>query len=96
MLVIKIELHSAIDGHIEEVGRMILYNDRGGDRECGNYRGVIEPRTERVSGWSLPEQVTGRVTDYPRLDRPVWNLVTEMLANMRFGVARDEPDFGSE
>jgi len=74
MLVIKVELHSAITGQISEIARMRIYNDMTGSREIGNYVADVfddETKTKITA--------TGAVKKYPRLTAPVWSLVAKSL-----------------
>jgi len=80
MLVVKIELHSAITGKIKEIGRMIIANT-GGTADRGNYTAKVAKkerkfRNQRV--WDYPLRV-GEVKDYPRLSYNVWRLVSRAL-----------------
>lgn len=75
MIVVKIELHSAITGNVTEIGRMHIANDGTGDSRRGNYNVELFRRgsgTERV----LHE---ARVENYPRLSLSVWHLVFRAL-----------------
>lgn len=74
MLIVRIELHSAVTGKISEIGRMRIYNDGTGDGRRGNY--VVE-RMRR--GKPKTVQRTGRVDNYPRQSLPVWKLVRRAI-----------------
>lgn len=76
MLVVKVELYSAITGEISELGRMIIANDGTGDHEIGNYDvKMARPRQDlNAAIWRNPDR-QGRVEGYDRLNRPVWELV---------------------
>lgn len=75
MIILKIELHSAITGKVTEIGRMTIAND-GTSRESekGNYivklmrKGTIDTVTR-----------TGEVKDHRRLALPIWDLVSKAL-----------------
>lgn len=85
MIVVKIELHSAITGQIEEIGRMYIANDgTGGMAARGNYdvRVMRQGATEEYESWaSVTEraQRRARVENYPRLSLSVWELVRRAL-----------------
>ena len=73
MLVVKIELHSAITGVVSEIGRMTIANDGLGTRDRGNYTASVK---RRGSYTTLRE---GKVENYPRLSYNVWRLVLRSL-----------------
>jgi hypothetical protein len=80
MIVIKIELHSAITHRITDIGRMYIWN-KGGDGDRGDYDVRVmnkhtlegDPRKERDVCRK------GEVLDYPRLSYNVWRLITRAL-----------------
>lgn len=73
MLIVKIELHSAITGEVSEIGRLHICNIGGtakrGDYEAGVLRRGGKGRYTR----------TGKVSNYPRLSYNVWRLVIRSL-----------------
>lgn len=80
MLVVKIELHSAITGEISEIGTMLIDNV-GGSHERGDYRVKVGKKDHAgniVKVWKKPAR-TGFVKDYPRLSYNVWRLVSRAL-----------------
>lgn len=74
MIVVKIELHSAVTGKVSEIGRMVLSNDGGGSRTRGNYNIQVMRRgtTDKV-------QKHGFIANYPRLAYSVWELIRRAL-----------------
>lgn len=89
MIIIRVELHSAITGKITEIARMLLWNDGSGSHRTGHYGGkVVGGRTD--GPMIVPAIRTrkalrqGSVRDYPRLRLHVWNLVARMLTSMNF------------
>lgn len=91
MLVIRVDLHSAITGKTSEIARMIIANDGTGERNRGNYwgrtaKGVIEGDS------MIPAAVMhesrkmdhAEVKDYARNSLHVWNLVARMLGKMGY------------
>jgi hypothetical protein len=74
MLVVKIELHSAITGKVSEIGRMHIINNGHGTHERGEYDVEImrKETTDKV-------QRRGMVRDYPRQAYTVWELVRRAL-----------------
>lgn len=83
MLVVKVELHSAITGQVSEIGRMVIYNDGTGTKDRGNYVTNLlrKGTTDKV-------QRRGFVTNYPRLSYSVWELVKRALTTV---VGKGEP-----
>lgn len=80
MLVVRIELHSAITGKITEIGTMLIDNI-GGSHERGDYRVRVGKKTHAgdiVKVWKKPAR-TGIVTNYPRLSYNVWRLISRAL-----------------
>lgn len=73
MLVIKIELHSAITGTVTEIGRMHIINNGRGSHTRGEYDVEIMRRGTRKV------QRRAMVRDYPRLSYTVWELVRRAL-----------------
>lgn len=77
MIIVKVELHSAINGTIKELGRMHISN-RGDiqDPMRGNYD-VTVCRKGDTTG-AKPTR-TGEVLNYPRLSYNMWRLITRAL-----------------
>ena len=84
MLVVKIELHSAVTGKVDEIGRMYIANDGTGTAARGSYdaaicrKGTTSP-PNTFSGGRLDPVRIGRVENYPRLSYNVWRLVLRSL-----------------
>lgn len=83
MLVIRVELHSAITRKITEIARMHIANV-GGSHESGDYE--VKTFRGRDSAALDRRIVTrqGSVTDYPRLAIHVWHLVYEALKATKY------------
>lgn len=91
MIVVKVELHSAITGKVTEIGRMLLGNDgTAPDIARGNYDARVLRRRESTLDEALlddpfaqwqdaPTTRTGRVESFPRLSYNVWRLVIRAL-----------------
>lgn len=83
MIVVKIELHSAVTGGVQEIGRMLIANDGSGEGGRGNYdvkvlrRGVDVLR--RLDWQRAPTTRTGRVEGFPRHSYNVWRLISRAL-----------------
>lgn len=78
MLVVKVELHSAITGETTEIARMIIHNE-GGTKSSGDYGVMVYRGRTREE---LDKKVTirrAKVKNHPRLREHVWNLVTKAL-----------------
>lgn len=91
MLVVRVELHSAITGVTSEIARMIIANDGTGTNGRGNYwgrtaKGVIKNYHMSPAAIMLDPRLMakGNVENYPRRHRHVWNLVARMLKAMEY------------
>lgn len=87
MIVVKIELHSAITGKVTELAKAIICNV-GGTRTKGNYearayrKGAPMPRTsEELNSKAIR---SGRVEGHQRLAKSVWVLVRKALEAMDY------------
>lgn len=78
MLVVKVELHSAITGEVSEIGRMRIINDGTAPDRRGNYNIELMRR-----GANHRVQRSGRVFDHPRLTQSVWQLVAKALESVK-------------
>lgn len=90
MIVVRVELWSAIDGSHREIARMRIANDgkaSAANAARGTYNGetLVGRSTSALDRGQV--QRRGRVEDYPRHDLHVWNLVARMLAAMGYGQA---------
>ena len=73
MIIVRIELHSAVTGKVSEIGYMQIINDGTGKGARGNYDVNVMRRG------STAIQRTGRVDNYPRKSYNVWRLVLRAL-----------------
>lgn len=90
MIIVRVELHSAITGKVTEIARMGIAN-AGGDHTRGDYR--VETYRGR-SGEALSRRVvqrSGEVRDYPRLAIHVWHLVARALVAMGYAGKAEAP-----
>ena len=96
MIVVKIELHSAVTRRITEIGRMVIWNTGAGSPSKGDYKAVVLRKpTGKGLDWDDQMYDTMRgmskatreseVKNYSRLSRPVWDLVTLAVKNMGYG-----------
>jgi hypothetical protein len=94
MIIVRVELHSAITGKVTEIARMGIANI-GGTREIGKY--LAETYRGR-SAHQLSRRIRqrrGMIKDYPRLRIHVWHLVARALIAMNYageGEAAQAPD----
>lgn len=82
MLVVKIELHSALDHTVTEIGRMNIANDGHGTNTIGHYKAQVLRRGSTDPGWEDRKSHitrTGAVDNYPRQSYNVWRLVLRAL-----------------
>lgn len=78
MIIIKVELHSAITGKTTEIGRMEIINDGSSDdAEVGNYNINLMRR-----GTTKTIQRRARVENHKRKNNSVWNLISKGLKNL--------------
>ncbi len=98
MIVVRVELWSAITGEKTELARMVIDNIGGdtqqGDYRCRTLRGRSAAALDRSQNSIKPGNVTreGRVFGHPRLREHVWNLVAKALLGMGYGVRREVVD----
>lgn len=75
MLIVRIELHSAVTGQVSEIARMEIVNDGTGTQTRGNYKcRVLRGRCAAEFNRRTVAK-SGKVNNYPRLRLHVWNLV---------------------
>lgn len=83
MIVIRVELYSAVTGKVSELARMHIANIGGtatkGDYDVQTLRGRSKTDLDRGS-----VQRTGKVINYPRLSIHVWHLVARALVAMGY------------
>lgn len=89
MIVVRVELHSAITGETTEIARMSICNKGDGTLKRGNYVGrSIAGRGAPMCGHDIahrPKHIRqAEVLNYPRLTLHVWNLVARMLKSMKY------------
>lgn len=101
MLVVKVELHSAVTGEVTEIARSVIYNDGAGTRTSGDYKALtITGRDKETFDKRMyaavrkGEHVTRstEIKNYPRLRLHVWNLVAKALGKMGYGHGKDQPE----
>jgi hypothetical protein len=84
LIVVRVELWSAITGNKTELARMHICNDGGGSLTKGNYDGeAFRGRDADALSRGVVSKI-GRVENYPRTSLHVWNLVSRMLKTMGY------------
>lgn len=88
MIIVRVELHSAITGEKQELARMMIDNI-GGTVTTGNYRARTYRGRDQASldAAMATNKVTreGRVLGHRRLALHVWHLVAKALSGMGYG-----------
>ncbi len=84
MIIVRVELVSAITGQTTELARMQISNDGAGTVTHGSYDGVTFRGRDREALDQGTVSRTGRVQNFPRQSTHVWSLVARMLATMRY------------
>lgn len=84
MIIIRVELHSAITGKSTELARMSIVNDGTGTERKGNYdiysyRGRDK---ETLDKRTLMKQ--GKISGWNRKEFHVWNLVRKALKELGY------------
>ena len=78
MIVVKLELHSTLDGSVTDLGRMYISNDGTGTSEVGNYnvkimrKGVLN---QDGNVWKY-----GRIERHSRKAVTVWILIVKAIS----------------
>jgi hypothetical protein len=83
VIVVRVELHSAITRQVTEIARMHISNI-GGTANIGDYITHVFRGRSKEDLDKLRVNKTGSVVGYPRLRLHIWNLVARALANMRY------------
>lgn len=84
MIIIKVELHSAINHKITELARMKICNDGTGGRIYRNYFGqTFKGRCkEQLDRETIQKQTS--LNNWPSERFHIWNLVAKMLKNLGY------------
>ena len=98
MIVIRVELWSAVNGEKTELARMVIDNVGGtntlGDYRCRTLRGrsreALDKALLALCTNGSGTQREGQVTGHPRLREHVWNLVAKALTSMRYGLPKGD------
>jgi hypothetical protein len=85
MIIVRVELHSAVTGQITELARMHIANSGAGTLERADYTGeTFVGRDARALDRRVVSH-TGTAFRWPRRRKHVWCLVHRMLSNMGYG-----------
>lgn len=92
MIVVRVELWSAITGDKTELARMVIDNI-GGDQKRGDYRcrslrgrsaDALDKAMRKINAGGVQRE--GQVWGHPRLREHVWNLVAKALSGLGYGI----------
>lgn len=92
MIVVKVELWSAVDGTKTELARAMIDNISGGgplrDYNTRTYRGRSEAA---LTAAMLSDTTTrrGKVLRHAAMKEHVWNLVAKALTGMGYGITKE-------
>lgn len=90
MIIVRVELKSAITGITTELARMHI-NNIGGTNTQRDYETVtLRGRSSQALDRRIPQR-TGKVLGHASLALHVWHLVAKALAGMGYGVERAGP-----
>jgi hypothetical protein len=85
MIVVRVELHSAITGQVQELARMDIVNDGTGSKQRGNYR-IRSMRGRSAAALDASRvQRECEIRDWPRLSKHVLHLVAAGLVKLGYG-----------
>jgi hypothetical protein len=90
MIIVRVELHSAIDGQVTELARMHICNI-GGTNTIRDYEAVTLRGRDRAALDRAQPQRRGKVLGHASLALHVWHLVAKALAGMGYGERRQAP-----
>jgi hypothetical protein len=83
MIVVRVELHSAVTGAVTEIARMDICNE-GGSARRGDYGAYAMRGRDRKTLECRNVQREAKVFGYPRLDIHVWHLVAACLRKLNY------------
>lgn len=83
MIVVRVELHSAITREVTEIARMHISNI-GGTEQHGDYIGLVYRGRDKKALDQKVVNKSSHVLGYSRLNLHVWNLVARMLNKMEY------------
>lgn len=84
MIVVRVELHSAITGRVTELARLLICNDGSGSGSIGNYIATaLRGRSKEQLDRRVAQRSCG-ISGYPRNALHIWNLVARALGRMGY------------
>lgn len=84
VIVVRVELHSAVSGEVTELARAHIFN-LGGTQTVADY-GVRTIRGRSTRALDLGHvQRSGKVENHPKAALHVWHLVAKALATVGYG-----------
>ena len=85
MIIVRVELHSAITGKVTELARAHICNV-GGTNERRDYDvRTLRGRDKAALDRNVPQR-RAQVIGHPSLREHVWNLVAKALTGMGYGI----------
>lgn len=86
MLVVRVELHSAITGQVTELSKVVICNDgTSHDVRYGNYYGYVIRKGGKLNNKkAILKGRRGEVKGHARLREPVWSLVAKVLKSLGY------------
>jgi hypothetical protein len=84
MLVVSVELHSAVTSKVTQIAKMHISNDGTGNPEKGNYWVRTFRGRNRLRLLDHKIQREGFVNDFPRKRKHAWSLVAAALKTMGY------------
>lgn len=91
MIVVRVELWSAITGKVTELARMCIANSGDtanpnfGDYHCMTLKGRSKDQLDKAMRSGSSPQRAVEVKHHARLREHVWNLVAKALTGMEYG-----------
>ena len=87
MIVVRVELHSAVTGQVTQLAHAVIDNI-GGDAVRGDYRFRSFRGRDALTLSKHVVQREGRVFGHLRQREHVWNLVAKALSSVGYGAAK--------
>lgn len=85
MIIVRVELHSAVTGRITELARMRIHNDGTGTATFRNYVGVVfRGRDKQILDKETVQKIS-TLKNHPSERVHIWNLVAKILTNLGYG-----------
>lgn len=91
MLLVRVELVSAITGRITEIARMRISNI-GGSKTRGDYEAAVFWGRDKDQLSYGRVHKRGQVAGHARVAEHVWHLVGKALAGMEYGITKAKPN----